>query len=55
MDYFEYKNGELYCENLPVKDIAYQVGTPVYIYSAATFKHHFRAFAEAFAKVNPLI
>ena len=38
MDYFNYKNGRLFAENVDVERIAVEVGTPVYIYSKATFK-----------------
>ncbi|MCC6238892.1 MAG: diaminopimelate decarboxylase [Phycisphaerales bacterium] len=55
MDYFQYKNGELYCEDLPVAKIAAEVGTPLYIYSKATFLHHYRQIATAFAELNPTI
>ena len=33
---FEYRQGELYCEQVPVSQIAKEVGTPCYIYSHAT-------------------
>ena len=55
MDYFEYQDGELFCENVPVANIAAEVGTPLYIYSAATLKHHYRAIVDAFAELNPLV
>lgn len=55
MDHFEYKNGSLYCERVPVADIAEQVGTPAYIYSKATLLHHYRAFANGFAEIDPTI
>lgn len=55
MDHFEYKNGRLYCEQVPVEAIAAEAGTPVYIYSAATLKHHYRAIAEAFAPLDPML
>ena len=55
MDYFEYKNGSLFCESVSVGQIAEQVGTPVYIYSAATLLHHYRAIAEAFAPLGATI
>jgi len=55
MDYFEYKSGRLHCEGVPVEAIASTVGTPVYIYSAATLRHHYRRMAEAFAPLDPLI
>jgi diaminopimelate decarboxylase len=55
MNYFEYKSGLLHCEGVSVAEIAASVGTPVYIYSAATLLHHYRALAEAFAELKPTI
>lgn len=55
MDFFNYRNGELYCEDVPAERIAAQVGTPVFVYSKATLIHHYRQLAEAFAPVNPTI
>jgi len=55
MDYFEYRNGELYAENVPVADIAAQVGTPVYIYSRRTLQEHYEKIARAFAPLDPMI
>jgi diaminopimelate decarboxylase len=55
MDFFNYKNGELHCENVPASRIADEVGTPVYVYSKATLLHHYRQVARAFAPVNPTI
>jgi diaminopimelate decarboxylase len=55
MDYFEYKNGRLYCEEIPVEEIASSAGTPVYIYSAATLRYHYREIAKAFAPLEPTI
>ena len=54
MDHFAYKNGQLYCEEVNVAEIARVVGTPAYIYSAATLLHHYRAIAEAFAELKPV-
>jgi diaminopimelate decarboxylase len=48
MHHFHYQNGELYCEGVPVKAIAAAVGTPFYLYSAATLSHHYRVFDGAF-------
>ncbi len=47
MDYFEYRDGELYAEELPLSRIADEVGTPAYVYSRATLERHWRAFDEA--------
>ncbi len=55
MHYFQYKNGELFCEEVPVKEIVSSVGTPVYIYSARTISRHFRVFDEAFSGVSHLV
>ena len=49
MNHFNYKNGELYCEGVPLASIAGEVGTPTYIYSRATLTRHFAAFDRAFA------
>jgi diaminopimelate decarboxylase len=51
MHYFEYKRGQLYCEKVPVAEIAGAVGTPFYVYSYRTFERHFRVFNDAFKKI----
>jgi diaminopimelate decarboxylase len=48
MHHFHYKNGELYCEEVPVGRVAKAVGTPFYLYSHATLSQHFKAFDGAF-------
>lgn len=55
MHYFEYKKGELYCERVPIRRIAQEVGTPFYLYSYRTLVRHFKVFDEAFEKVPHLI
>ncbi len=55
MHHFHYVNGELYCEQVPVKRLAQKVGTPFYCYSHATLTHHFRIFDEAFAGFPHLV
>ena len=52
---FKYKNGELYCEGVPVRTVAQRVGTPFYLYSSNTLSNHFRAFDSAFAGVEHVI
>ncbi len=47
MDHFQLRNGELYAEDVPLSRIAEEVGTPVYVYSRATFERHARVFKEA--------
>src|SRR5690242_7212046 len=55
MHNFEYRQGELYCEQVPVSQIAKEVGTPCYIYSHATLIRHVRAYDSAFQSVPHLI
>lgn len=55
MDSFHYRDGQLHCEDVPVDRIAEAVGTPTFIYSAATFRDHYRKLAAAFAEVEPII
>ena len=55
MHYFGFKKGELYCENIRVRDIAKKTGTPVYIYSKRTVIEHFQKIDAAFFEVDHLI
>jgi diaminopimelate decarboxylase len=55
MNHFEYRNGEMFAEGVPIKRIAKEVGTPAYIYSLATLKRHYRVFDQAFAKVPHIV
>jgi len=55
MDYFRYQQGELFCEDVAAAQLAQRFGTPLYVYSAATLRHHYRAMAEAFAPLRPTI
>jgi len=55
MDYFEYRNGELFAEGIAIRRIAREVGTPTYIYSLATLRRHFRVFDQAFSRIPHLI
>ncbi len=55
MNHFEYRNGEMFAEGVPVKRIAKEVGTPAYVYSLATLKRHFRVFDQAFSKVPHIV
>jgi diaminopimelate decarboxylase len=52
MDHFQYRDGELYAEDVPLARIAEAVGTPVYVYSRATLERHARVFREAVAQVE---
>ncbi|MDD7569742.1 MAG: diaminopimelate decarboxylase [[Actinobacillus] rossii] len=55
MDFFQYKNNQLYAEDLPVTQLAQEFGTPLYIYSRATLERHWHAFDNAFGEHPHLI
>ncbi len=54
MNYFKYIDGEFYCEDVPITDIAEDVGTPVYIYSSRTLSHHAQVYEKAFEQMDHL-
>ena len=54
MHHFHYQGDELYCENVPLREIASKAGTPSYVYSSATLKQHFTVFDGAFQGVPHL-
>ncbi len=54
MNHFEYKDEELFCEDVKVADLAAEYGTPLYVYCAATIRRHFLAFDGAFAGLKHL-
>ncbi|MBZ5500071.1 MAG: diaminopimelate decarboxylase [Acidobacteriia bacterium] len=54
MQPFDYRGGELYCENVPVAAIARKIGTPFYLYSQSALAQQFRAFDDAFASLPHL-
>jgi diaminopimelate decarboxylase len=55
MDHFNYQSGQLFCEQVRLADIAASLGTPSYVYSSATFGHHYQQLAKAFAPLDALI
>jgi diaminopimelate decarboxylase len=55
MDYFNYKKGTLFAEDVPVATIAEQVGTPVYIYSKTTFLEHLTKTQKAFSGLDTTV
>ncbi|MBN1805178.1 MAG: diaminopimelate decarboxylase [Sedimentisphaerales bacterium] len=55
MDYFQYKQGNLVAENVSVETIAETIGTPVYIYSKATFLDHLRKIQQAYSRLDTTI
>jgi diaminopimelate decarboxylase len=52
---FNYIGSDLYCEKVPIKKIADEVGTPVYIYSSNTLRNHYKAFDSAFAEIPHIV
>ena len=55
MDFFTYKDNQLFAEDVAVADIAKAHGTPVYIYSRATLERHWHAFNNAVAQHDHLV
>ena len=55
MDYFEYKDNELFCEDVNLKDIAENYGTPTYVYSKKTLERHARAYIDSFSSQDHLV
>ena len=55
MHHFQYRQNELYCEDIPIRQIAKEVGTPFFLYSHATLVRHFQAFDKAFDGADRLI
>jgi len=53
--YFETRHGELYCEEVALREIAQKVGTPCYVYSHRTLERHFNVFAQALEGIPHLI
>jgi diaminopimelate decarboxylase len=55
MHHFDYRNGDLFAEEVAVSELASTVGTPFYCYSAATIRRHFAVFSQAFAGLDALV
>ncbi len=55
MDYFNYRNGHLFAEDVAIRDIVNDYGSPCYIYSRATLERHWHAFDRAFGAMPHLI
>jgi len=55
LDYFNYKDGELYCEDIAIAELAETYGTPLYVYSRATLERHWHAFDDALAEYRHLV
>ena len=55
MDHFVHRDGRLWCDRVPLEALALEVGTPVYVYAAATMRDHVRRLREAFQGLEPLV
>jgi diaminopimelate decarboxylase len=55
MNHFEFRDGVLHAEDVPVPEIARVVGTPFYCYSTATLERHFSVFTRAFDGLDSLV
>ena len=53
--HFEYRDGELHCEQLRAEELAEEYETPCYVYSAASFRERFRNIRDAFSEWDPLV
>jgi len=54
MDWFNYKDGELYVEDIQLSELAKQYGTPLFVYSKATLVRHINVIDGAFAGIDHL-
>lgn len=54
MHFFHYQGNELFCEEVPVAELARRHGTPLYVYSQRTLEQNFRRLDEALAPVRHL-
>ena len=55
MDHFPYRDGQLYCDDIPVAQLAETYGTPLYVYSQSAIVGGLKALQEAFAELEPLV
>jgi diaminopimelate decarboxylase len=55
MNHFHYIDGILHAEDVPIPEIAAEVGTPFYCYSTATLTRHYTVFADAFSDIDAKI
>jgi diaminopimelate decarboxylase len=54
VNHFQRKRGELCCEDVPLAELAEEVGTPAYVYSQATLLRHARVFRSALRGLDAL-
>ena len=52
---FQYKNGELFCEDIQIEKLALKYGTPLYLYSKNMIIDNYRAYDDAFSSIKHTI
>jgi diaminopimelate decarboxylase len=52
---FHYIDNTLYCENVPLADIAKAAGTPAYVYSSGIVLENYRAYDEGFGELAHMV
>ena len=55
MDHFDYRDGVLHAENVPLDRIADEVGTPFYCYSTATIERHMGVFTDGLQPLDATV
>jgi diaminopimelate decarboxylase len=55
LNHFQYKNGALHAEDVPISVIADRVKTPFYCYSTATLERHYKVFSDGLAGLDALV
>jgi diaminopimelate decarboxylase len=55
MSHFDYRNGEMFAEDVAIRKIAKEIGTPAYVYSLEALRQQFRVFDRAFSSVPHLV
>ena len=55
MDHFNFRHGELFCEDVPIKNIAEKFGTPAYVYSKATLLRHLDVYQKSLESLNGIV
>ncbi len=52
---FGYRNGQLFCEEVPLTEVVRQIGTPCYVYSKTSIRDNYRHFGNTFSKLKSRI
>jgi diaminopimelate decarboxylase len=55
VNHFDYRDGVLNAEDVPLPLIASAIGTPFYCYSTATLTRHFNVFSKAFSGLDAMV